>query len=243
MRWALVALVSLAVAGAAASGCSSSSGPPIVAKTDLQDKITKLLSEDGVEPESVTCRDDLVGEVGRSTQCEVEMSAANASLAPIVTVTSVEGERVNWHLDPALSQKQVERMVSGQVEQHGVAPDSVSCESGLEGKKDSFTRCDVDVGGETLRHTATVTKVENMTMRFVVLPALMRAEIEETMINDLARQIGARPDTATCSGDLEGVPGKTVDCTVTAGPETQDFLITVTSLDGDRINYQYEPVG
>jgi hypothetical protein len=39
------------------------------------------------------------------------------------------------------------------------------------------------------------------------------------------------------------VPGNTVDCTITAGPETQDFLITVTSLDGDRINYQCEPVG
>jgi hypothetical protein len=104
VRWGLVALVSLAVAGAAVSGCSSSgteTGPPTVAKTDLQDNITKLLAEDGIEPESVTCRDDLVGEVGRSTQCEVEMSTANASLAPIVTVTSVDGERVNWHLDPA----------------------------------------------------------------------------------------------------------------------------------------------
>ncbi len=172
------------------------------------------------------------------------MSTANASLAPIVTVTSVDGERVNGHLDPALSQKQMEKMVTGQLEQNsGVVPDRVSCESGLEGKKDSFTRCDVDVGGETLGHTATVTKVENTTMRFVLLPVLMRAEIEETMINDLARQIGERPDTATCSGDLEGVPGDTVDCTITLGPETQDFLITVTSLDGDRMNYQYEPVG
>jgi hypothetical protein len=119
----------------------------------------------------------------------------------------------------------------------------VSCESGLEGKKDSFTHCDFDVGGETLRHTATVTKVENMTMRFVLLPALTRAELEETLINEIAQQVVERPDTATCSGDLEGVPGKTVDCTVTAGPETQDYLFTVTSLDGDRINYQLEPVG
>jgi hypothetical protein len=80
-------------------------------------------------------------------------------------------------------------------------------------------------------------------MRFVLLPALTRAELEETLINEIVRQVGERPDTATCSGDLEGVPGDTVDCKVTLGPETQDFLITVTSLDGDRINYEYEPVG
>jgi hypothetical protein len=243
----IVVLAALVVAGSVATGCSAlgmETGPPIVANTDLRDKIVDNLKENGIEPKSVTCQDDLVGEVGRTTQCEVEAAGANELLAPIVTVTSVEGSRVNWRLDPALSQKQVERMVTGIVDQNtGVAPDSVSCESGLEGKMDSFTRCDIATGGATLRHTATVIHVENMTMNFVLLPVVTRAEIEQTLVDELARQVGERPDSAACSGDLEAVPGNTVDCTIMAGPETQDFLITVTSLDGNQINYEFEAVG
>lgn len=242
----IAVLVSLVGTGAV-SGCSAfntETGPPIVAKADLQDKIVESLKESGIEPKSVICQEDLVGVVGRTTQCEIEAAGANVMLAPIVTVTSVEGSRVNWHLDPALSQKQVEKMVPGLFEQiSGVVPDSVSCESGLEGKKDSFTRCDITTDGATLRHTATVTDVEKMTMNFVLLAVLTGAEIEEMLITDLERQVGERPDTATCSGDLEGVPGNTVDCTITAGPERQDFLVTVASLDGNRINVDYEPVG
>lgn len=242
----IVGLVSLVGTGVV-SGCSAFStetGPPIVAKTDLQNRIVEGLKESGIEPKSVICQDDLVGVVGRTTQCEIEAAGADVMLAPIVTVTSVEGSRVNWHLDPALSQKQVEKMVPGMFEQiSGVAPDSVSCESGLEGKKDSFTRCDIAAGDATLRHTATVTDVEAMTMNFVLLAVMTRAEIGETLITELERQVGERADTATCSGDLEGVPGNTVDCTVTAGPERQDFLVTVASLDGNRMNLDYEPVG
>jgi hypothetical protein len=242
----IVALVSLVGTGAV-SGCSAFStekGPPVVAEADLRDKIVESLKESGVEPKSVICQDDLVGVVGRTTQCEIEAAGANVMLAPIVTVTSVEGSRVNWQLDPALSQKQVEKMVPGLFEQiSGFVPDSVSCESGLEGKKDSFTRCEIGADGATLRHTATVTEVEGMTMTFVLLAVMTQAEIEGALITGLEEQVGQRPDTATCSGDLEGVPGNTVDCTVTAGPETQDFLVTVASLDGNRINVDYEPVG
>jgi hypothetical protein len=30
---------------------------------------------------------------------------------------------------------------------------------------------------------------------------------------------------------------------MTVGPVKQDYLITVSSLDGNQINYQWEPVG
>ncbi len=242
----IVVLVSLVGIGAV-SGCSAfniKTGPPTVAKTDLQDRIVENLKDSGIDPKSVVCQGDLVGVVGRTTQCEIEAAGENIMLAPIVTVTSVEGSRVGWQLDPALSQKQVEKMVPGMFEQiSGAAPDSVSCESGLEGKKDSFTRCDIAAGGATLRHTATVTEVEALTMNFVLLAVMTRAEVGETLIAELERQVGERADTATCSGDLEGVPGNTVDCTVTAGPERQDFLVTVASLDGNRMNMDFEPVG
>ena len=48
------------------------------------------LAEASEQPESVTCKGDLVGEVGKTVRCEVVMSATN-SFEPIVTVTGVDG--------------------------------------------------------------------------------------------------------------------------------------------------------
>ena len=53
--------------------------------------------------------------------------------------------------------------------------------------------------------------------------------------------MGQRPDSAECSGDLEGKPAKTVDCTIVAGPETASFTLTVTTVEGSTINFRYEP--
>ena len=61
------ALAAAALTGAALSGCSFSiggSGKPIVAKGDLQNDISERLAKAGEKPKSVTCKDDLQGEVG-----------------------------------------------------------------------------------------------------------------------------------------------------------------------------------
>ena len=60
-------------------------------------------------------------------------------------------------------------------------------------------------------------------------------------LGELESRVGQRPESADCSGDLEGKPGKTVDCTIVAGPETTPFTLTVTTVEGSTINYRYEP--
>ena len=77
---------------------------------------------------------------------------------------------MNRELKPALTQDQLERQVADVVKQNsGNVPDSISCESGLEGDTGNIARCDVDYGGVTVRHTVRVTKVENLQMSFVLL--------------------------------------------------------------------------
>lgn len=133
MKTMAIAL-SLAFGGAVVSGCAT--GPPVVSKADIEADLAEIVREAGAEPEWVKCRDDLVGEVGQSTRCEVEATPTELLLAPIVTVTSVEAPKVNWEYKPAVTQRQLERQVADMVEQgSGNAPDSVSCESGLEGEK------------------------------------------------------------------------------------------------------------
>lgn len=78
-------------------------------------------------------------------------------------------------------------------------------------------------------------------MNFDVIPVLAKAEIESSLLDELARQVGQRPDSADCTDNLEGKPGDTVDCTIVAGPETASFIVTVTTVEGDKINYSYEP--
>ena len=240
MKTVASALVFLAFLGA--SACSSNSGPRGVPKADLEAEITKIVNEVGVKPESVTCRDDLVGEVGRTTQCEIEASPANALLAPIVTVTSVDS-MIHWDLKPALTQHQLERrMVGGDGLPPGTAADSVSCESGLEGEEGNVAYCHIAIGGESLRRAVEVVKVNNLALNFQMLPMLTRAEVEDSLLKELGPPVGLRPDAVTCAGDLQGKIGETVDCVVVAGPETADYLVTVESVERDnQIFFRYEP--
>ncbi|MGB2920081.1 MAG: DUF4333 domain-containing protein [Mycobacterium sp.] len=61
---------------------------PRVAGTDLQSDIAARLASAGERLQSVTCRDDLIGEVGQTARCDVVISPTN-SFAPLVTVTGV----------------------------------------------------------------------------------------------------------------------------------------------------------
>ena len=118
---------------------------------------------------------------------------------------------------------------------------SVSCESGLEGKVGTVAHCDVDAGGVRLRRTVKVSDVDGLMMNFDVVPVLTKAEVESSLLDELEAQVGQRPDSATCSGDLEGKPGNTVECTIVAGPDIQTFTLTVSTVNGSKINYSYEP--
>lgn len=226
------------------SGCSFSAGVnnvPTVSKDALQEDISQRLAEASEQPESVTCKGDLVGDVGKTVRCEVVMSATN-SFEPIVTVTGVDGTAINYEMTPAVSRDQLEQVVSRSVaEAGGFEVKSVACESGLEGKVGTVAHCDVDAGGVQLRRTVEVSEVDGLMMNFDVVPVLTKAEVEASLLNVLGAQVGERPDSATCSDNLEGKPGNTVDCTIIAGPVAQAFTLTVTTVNGSKINYSYEP--
>lgn len=215
---------------------------PAVATAELQADITARFVEAGATPQSVTCRDPLVGEIGRTARCEVVLGPTN-SFEPIVTVTDVEGDRIGYELLPALSKEQLERGVA-RLAEAGVSPSArVVCQSGLLGQMGESAQCDVTLAGVTVRRTAEVTGVDGLMMTFDLIPILTKAEVEESLLDELARHIGSRPDSATCTGDLEGRPGNTVDCAVVDGADRAAFILTVTSVDGTKIDYSYAPRG
>lgn len=244
MHTVTTAVGALATVGALVSGCDGSvgiGGKLAVGKAALQTDIANRLAKAGEKPQSVTCKDDLIGEVGKTARCEVVISPTN-SFEPVITVTAVDGSTINYEMSPALSKEQLEKEVSRLVADAAHAQvASVSCESGLEGKVGATSHCEVDQGGLKLRRTVEVNTVEGLMMKLDVVPVLTKAEVESSLLNDLAIQTRRRPDSARCSGNLEGRPANTVECTVVTGPDTASFILMVTTVEGDKINYTYTP--
>lgn len=245
MRKVIGEVAALAATAVVVVGCTldASGAVATVAGADLQSDIAARLTNAGQQPQSVTCKDDLVGDVGQTARCEVVMSPTN-SFEPVVTVTGVDGATINYEMRPALSQEQLERAVTRLVNSSGAAPsDSVKCLSGLVGEIRAVSFCDVTTAGVTLRRTAEVTSVEGLLMNFDLIPVLTKAEVESSLLDELAAHLRARPDSAACAGNLEGRPGNTVDCTVIVGADTAEFTLTVTAVDGTKIDYRYAPRG
>jgi hypothetical protein len=234
----------MGTAGAVLSGCSfnaSVNSTPTVSKDALQKDISNRLTKAGAAPKSVVCNADLVGEVGKTTTCDVDLGGTN-SIEPVVKVTAVNGTTVDYDMTPAVSQSQLEKSVLGLVGQGALGKvDSVSCESGLAGTTDAVAYCSVTSEGNTVRRLVEVTKIDGLELDYTVAPVLLKAEVESGLLDQLQQQLGQRPDAASCTDNLQGKTGATVDCVVTSGDQTQPFTLTVTAVQGSDINFHYQP--
>jgi hypothetical protein len=244
VRTVTTAVGALSIVWALVAGCDATAGiggTPAVGKDALQTDIAARLAKAGETPQSVRCDEDLVGAVGKTARCEVVMSPTN-SFEPVVTVTGVEGDTINYEMRPAISKEQLENAVSRLVADASHAQVvSVSCESGLDGKVGATARCEVDAGGVKLSRTVEVNNVEGLMMNFDVVPVLTKEEVASSLLAEFQRQSGRRPDAAQCQGNLEGKAGNTVQCTVVTGQDTASYTLTVTTVSGGSINYSYAP--
>ena len=64
--------------------------------------------------------------------------------------------------------------------------------------------------------------------------------MEDKISSGLEKQVGTKPDDISCPGDLEGTVGKTMRCTLTAGTDKLGVTVKVTSVDGKKVNFDYE---
>jgi hypothetical protein len=151
------------------TACDAAGGPlPEVNRTALQSDITARLAEAGETPRSVTCQEDLLGQVGRTARCDIVLSDTN-SFQPVATVTSVSGASVDYELTPAISQPQLEQAVRRLAAVGGERVNGVVCESGLDGSVGARAYCTVDAAGVRARRPVEVTDVTGLTMNFNLL--------------------------------------------------------------------------
>ncbi len=152
----------------------SVTGGPSVDKSALKsDIINRMRDESGGSPDSVTCG-DLPDAVGKTANCEVKMPEGVGDFEVVATVTKVDGGKVAYDLAPAFTKEQLEQhvQITNSTSLIGFAGpmESVSCESGLQGKTGAEARCKFRRSGANHHLTARVTNVDGLTMMIDYMP-------------------------------------------------------------------------
>lgn len=219
--------------GAALLGCGAGQGSgAAVSAAALQEDLSGQLAAAGMTPLSVTCPQGLAGEAGKTARCEIVLSEAN-SFEAVVTATKVTGDSVTYDVTPAATREQLAQTVS-----RLTGATSAECAGGVDGEVGQSVECQVTKDGATLTRIVKVSGVDGLAMNLAVLPLLTRQQLEGLLLDRLAADSGQRPASAECAGDLQGEPGNSVNCTVAGGSV---YVLTVTSVDGDRINFEATP--
>lgn len=68
-------------------------------------------------------------------------------------------------------------------------------------------------------------------------PTLKEADLENSVKETLAKQVGQTPDSIDCPGDLTGKTGTTMHCTLKAGGDELGLTVTVTGVEGSTVKY------
>jgi hypothetical protein len=155
-----------AAAIVAIAGCSASvNQEKTVAKADVADQIsTKVNEKAGHTPQSVTCPGDLKAAVGASLDCQ--MTDDGQTYGVNVTVTGVDGDRVNFDIVETVDKHDVAKQISDQLEQQvGRRPD-ITCPEDLKRDVGATTRCQLQDQGATYGVTVTVTSADGGDVKY-----------------------------------------------------------------------------
>ena len=140
------------------AGCSA--GPKTVSKADVENQISsKMTDASGNKPDSVSCPNELPATLGSTVDCDIKVKGQEDGVN--VTVTSVDGDKVNFDMVETVDKNQVASQISDQLnQQFGHKPDSLVCPDDLKGTAGATLRCDLSDGGQTYGVTVTVSSVD-----------------------------------------------------------------------------------
>ena len=233
-------IAALGALGAGVSGCSvkvETNSKPAVSAATLQTDLEGRLDKSGMAYQSVSCKDDLVAEVGKTAYCDVKFSDTN-DISAMFTVNKVEGDDVKFAITPAMSKEQLQKAVT-QI----TSAQSVTCESGVDGKIGATGNCEVTSDGITTNRIAEVTKADPsvLGLELSVVLVLDKQEVENIVAQEMEADSGQPPDSVECVEDVVAKTGTVVECAVTSGGQTQAYDVTVTTVEGDTVNFNVVP--
>ncbi|BBX72744.1 DUF4333 domain-containing protein [Mycobacterium shinjukuense] len=122
----------------------------------------------------------------------------------------------------------------------GNKPDSVNCPSDLLAKVGAQLNCEMRVNDTIYNVNVTVTSVEGKDVKFDMVETVDKNRVARIISDKLYQQVGQRPDSVTCPDNLKGVEGATLRCQLTDGNSKYGINVTVTSVDGGDVNFDFK---
>lgn len=236
MAWSarVVSATAAVVVALVASGCSRGSEPQAapIGVVALQKGLAERLLQAGTPPTWVICGRELPAQVGGTTRCDVTFSATD-SVTTLLTTTRVDGGTPVWEITkPQLSREQVAKRVSGMVPGH-----NVTCSSGLEARVGNWVDCELSGNGTTVNHTIEVKEVNGLALNIALLQSIPKQQVEQMLLSKVTPFYGLPPERARCDEDIQGIAGSTVKCRVYDGENTDKYVLTVTRVSPEGIDF------
>ena len=161
MRLAAAAVA--AVLASVLTGCSFSvGGPSAVPQEELEKQVAGLYeAEDDIAAE---CEGELPAEADATTDCHLTVGEAAADVH--VTVTSVDGDDVEFTSAPYVPADTVADTIKASLADQGYQVDTVECEDELAGKLDATTTCTAQPAEGDGVIEVTVTQADGLMINF-----------------------------------------------------------------------------
>ncbi|MHA6792761.1 DUF4333 domain-containing protein [Pseudonocardia bannensis] len=146
----------------------------------------------------------------------------------------------------SVPKEDVASSISSELGKQGIQAQNVTCPQDLNAEVGRSVRCEFQVDGQPVDAVATVSSLEGDTAKFDITTEarpVAKAVLEREVGKQVEQIAQATPETVSCAGDLPAEVGKTTPCTVTAQGEALDLTVTVTEVDGGRVNFSIESTG
>ncbi|GAS95590.1 uncharacterized protein RMCC_2556 [Mycolicibacterium canariasense] len=143
--------------------------------------------------------------------------------------------------DNTVSKDQVQNQISEKVtEQGGTKPASVTCPADLKAEIGATLDCTMSDGSKDYGVNVTVTSVDGKTVNFDIVQTVDKNAVAEQISQQLSQQVGRAPESVTCPSDLKGDKGQTLRCQLTDSGETYGVTVTVTSVKGGDVKFDFK---
>lgn len=230
-------VATLAVAGLVGAGLSGCSAKVETVKSlsaaDLQQKLAEQFAGSTPPAKSVTCKNELVAETGKTATCDVSFSETN-NVEAVVTVTSVKDGQLSYDIAPALSKEQLAQTVSGMS-----GASTVVCATGLEGKIGATAQCDTTRAGVAMKRLISVDNVSGLQMDVSMKRIWPKESVQEILLQKLNAD-GTAAETVECVDGVVARTGANVECVTVTGNQKKGYVVTVTTFDDENLGLEYK---
>lgn len=140
----------------------------------------------------------------------------------------------------AVSRAQVEKEISTKMTgPDGHKPESVKCPQDLKAEVGAQLNCTMTADGEDHTVNVTVTSIDGDHANFDMVNTIDKDKVASRLSGQLTEQIGSAPDWVTCPENLKGLVGATLRCQLGDGDDKYGITVTVTSVEGSNVGYNY----